>query len=642
LAKFQKRLATVTVLDPACGSGNFLYVSLQLLLGLEKEVITFADQMGLTLSPSVSVAQLKAIEVNPYAFELAQVSVQIGYLQWRRDNGFDNDRVPVLQNLDGFQNEDALLVPHFHNKAKTLKEARATEHARDDSLKFYTERPWPKCDVIVGNPPFLGGKLLRRQLGDAYVNALFENYGKRVPPEADLCCYWFEKSRELIAAKRCGRAGLIATQGIRGGANREVLSEIKVKGDIFFAVSDRNWILAGATVHVSMIGFDDSSQKTRILDGKRVDTINANLTAIADVTAAKQLNANLNVAFMGTTKGGAFDIDESLAIELLSAPNPHGKPNSDVVVPWVNGMDLTQRPSRTWIIDFGVGLSEEMAAQYERPFELIREKVRPERLENNRESYRRLWWQHVEARPAMRGALGPLERFLCTPRVSKHRLVVWLQAPTLPDSATFAFARADDFFFGLVQSRIHEIWSRQQGTQVRERESGFRYTPTSCFENFPFPQPGARRDLEVAAKARELNQLRERWLNPPEWMEERTIEFAGSANGPWKRFVVNQEGNGLGTVRYIRPEPRGADSARKVKQRTLTNLYNERPGWLQAAHRNLDAAVAEAYGWPADLGDEKILERLLVLNRERAEEESRAETPNAPLNCREKYADEMI
>src|SRR5205085_7895678 len=163
-ASFQKKLSTMTVLDPACGSGNFLYVSLHLLLSLEKEVVTFATLLGFSLKPQVSVQQLKAIEINPYAFELAQVSVQIGYLQWRRDNGFDNEREPVLQDLENFQNEDALLVPHFRSKAKSLKEARAGEHASEDALKFYTEREWPECDVTVGNPPFLGGKFLRREL----------------------------------------------------------------------------------------------------------------------------------------------------------------------------------------------------------------------------------------------------------------------------------------------------------------------------------------------------------------------------------------------------------------------------------------------------------------------------------------------
>jgi len=277
LKRFVERLAGVRVLDPACGSGNFLYVSLQLLLGLEKEVISFGTEIDVLVEPRVGVQQLKAIEINPYAFELAQVSVQIGYLQWRRDNGFDNDRTPVLQVLDGFQNEDALLVPHFRSKAKTLNEAQAGEHKGDNALKFYTEREWPECDVIVSNPPFLGGKLIRRELGNSYVEALFENLGKRVPPEADLCCYWFEKARQQIEHGKCRRAGLLATQGIRGGANREVLNRIKRTGDIFFAESDRPWILAGANVHVSMVGFDDGAEKRRVLDSKTVAEISPQL-----------------------------------------------------------------------------------------------------------------------------------------------------------------------------------------------------------------------------------------------------------------------------------------------------------------------------------------------------------------------------
>src|SRR5438477_2368559 len=213
LVVFRDKLASITVLDPACGSGNFLYVSLQLLLDLEKELINFGTALGFKFESRISVQQLKAIELNAYAFELAQVSVQIGYLKWRRDNGFPNEREPVLQNLDNFQNEDALLVPHFRSKAKTLKEAQAGEHVADDALKFYTERIWPKCDVIVSNPPFLGGKFLRSELSDDYVEELFRMYGERIPNFSDLCCYWFEKARELIAQGECQRAGLLATQG---------------------------------------------------------------------------------------------------------------------------------------------------------------------------------------------------------------------------------------------------------------------------------------------------------------------------------------------------------------------------------------------------------------------------------------------
>ena len=660
LTKFLKKLSTVTVLDPACGSGNFLYVSLQLLLSLEKEVIAFATQLGFKFTPQISVQQLKAIEINPYAFELAQVSVQIGYLQWLRDNGFPLDRSPVLQVLDGFQNEDALLVPHYHSKAKNLKEARAKEHATDDALKFYSERGWPDCDVIVSNPPFLGGKLLRTELGDEYVGQLFGIYGGRVPREADLCCYWFEKARRQVEEKQCGRAGLLATQGIRGGANREILKRIKDSGDMFFAISDRNWILDGANVHVSMVGFDDGSEKQRTLDGKAISTINANLTAAADISRAQRLAENLRLGFMGTTKQGPFDIPEELALQWLVQPNPHGRPNSDVVVPWINGQDATRRSRSMWIIDF-YNLVEADAAKYESPFAYVSKHVRKARAANPREWYREEWWQLYAQRPEMRKALTPLTRFIATPNVTKHRLFVWQAAPTNPDHQLIVFARDDDYFFGVLHSRFHEVWARSQGTQLREKESGFRYTPTTCFETFPLPQPTAEQEAAIAAAAKELNELRERWLNPPEWTVERVLEFPGSVDGPWSRYVVNVGGalaprqsegsrrteaaptlNQIGLIRYPRLEPKDADCAAKLKKRTLTNLYNERPTWLDLAHKKLDQAVAAAYGWPADLTDEQILERLLKLNLERAAEEAKSAQTKKPKTSRGKREDEML
>ena len=643
LVKFQKQLSSISVLDPACGSGNFLYVSLQLLLSLEKEVIAYATQLGFAFKPQVNVQQLRALEINPYAFELAQVSVQIGFLQWRRDNGFDNDRTPVLQNLDGFQNEDALLVPHFRSKARTLKEAQAGEHAGDDALKFYTEREWPEADVIVSNPPFLGGKLMRRELGNAYVDALFENLGKRVPPEADLCCYWFEKARQQIENKQCERAGLLATQGIRGGANREVLKRIKESGDIFFAESSRDWILAGANVHVSMVGFDSGKETNRVLDGKKIVAIHPNLSATkTDTTTATVLNINLDVAYMGDTKGGAFDITEAQALEMLRQPNPHGSPNSDVIIPWVNGLDVTRRLRGMFILDFGFTRAEGECAKYEMPFAFVSKRIRPERIKNNRALYAKYWWRHVEPRPGMLTALAPLPRFLTTVRVSKFRLFVWHTAPTLSDSSCFSFARADDFFLGVLHSRFHEVWALKQGTRLETRP---RYTPSTCFETFPFPRPTPTQEAAIAAAAKELNELRERWLNPPEWTVEKILEFPGSTSGPWQRYLdakTVDAKTGVGTVRYPRLEPRDADCAAKLKKRTLTNLYNERPAWLDLAHKKLDAAVAAAYGWPADLTDEQILEKLLALNLERAVEEAKAAKVKTPRAQREKHAEEMI
>ena len=643
LTAFHSKLASITVLDPACGSGNFLYVSLQLLLDLEKEVITFATQLGFTFKPRVNVQQLKAIELNAYAFELAQVAVQIGYLQWRRDNGFQNDEEPVLQNLESFQNEDALLVPHFRSKPKSLKEARAGEHASDDALKFYTEREWPKCDVIVSNPPFLGGKLLRRGLGDEYVDAIFSSYTRRVEPQADLCCYWFEKAREQIAGKNCKRAGLLATQGIRGGANRESLKRIKDSGDIFFAESDRPWILAGANVHVSMIGFDDGAEKSRTLDSKSVSGINSNLSATgADITTAHQLAANIDIAFMGDTKGGAFDINEEHALKMLRAPNPHGKPNSDVIVPWVNGLDVTRRPRHMFIIDFGTERTEADCAKYEDPFLHLLLRVKDERTKNKRALYARYWWRHVEPRPGMLSALQPLPRFLTTVAVSKHRLFVWMEAPTLPDHQVFAFARDDDYFFGVLHSRFHEVWARAQGTQVRERESGFRYTPTTCFETFPFPASTDKQKIDISTAVKELNELREKWLNPPEWTTTRVLEFPGATDGPWSRFVVDPDARGIGTVKYPRIEARDDDCAKKLAKRTLTNLYNERVAWLGNAHAKLDAAVAAAYGFAVDLTDEQILEKLLALNMERAAAEKKSVGAPKKRSSRARCGEEMI
>ncbi len=598
LDAFVHRLEEVTVLDPACGSGNFLYVAINLLLDLDKEVMQYASDHGVTRFPQMHPHQLAGLEINPYAQQLAQVVIWIGYLQWIHHNGFRPKSDPVLERFENIRRMDAIL---------------------DLSDPAHPKEPeWPAAEFIVGNPPFLGGKKMRSELGDEYMDALFGLWRERVRPEADLCCYWFEKARRSIEEGKCKRAGLLATQGIRGGANRDVLKRIKESGDIFFAESDREWVLDGANVHISMVGFDDGTETRRMLDGKTAGQINPNLTAIADITAAVRLTEHLNVAFMGTTKGGTFDIAEKLALRFLHEPTPRGSPNSDVVVPWVNGKDITSRSRGMWIIDFGAGMSEEQAAGFDAPFEHIRIDVRPEREKNARESYRRLWWQHVEARPAMRQALVSLPRFLATPRVAKYRLFVWMQAPTLPDCQLFAFARADDYFLGVLHSRPHEVWARAQGTQVRERESGFRYTPTTCFETFPFPEPtNAQRDA-IAAAAKELDGLRNNWLNPPEWTRQEVLEFPGSVHGPWARYVHDADGRGIGTVRYPRLVPRDEASAAKLQKRTLTNLYNERPTWLDLAHKQLDAAVFAAYGWPADLGDEALLAKLLDLNRQRA------------------------
>jgi type II restriction/modification system DNA methylase subunit YeeA len=363
----------------------------------------------------------------------------------------------------------------------------------------------------------LGGKRLRTELGDEYVDALFALYDGRVSREADLVCYWFEKARAQIAAGKAKRVGLLATNSIRGGANRKVLARIKQSGDIFMAWSDRPWVLEGAAVRVSMIGFDGNQEKARTLDDKPVLAINADLTTLLDLSAVARPPENSNIAFMGDTKGGAFDITSEVVAGMLEAPlNPNGRPNSDVVRPWVNGLDITRQPRGMWIIDFGVNMAEEEAALYELPFEYVRKHAKPERDQNKRAAYRDHWWIHAEARPAMIAALAAVPRYIATLTVAKHRLFVWLQHPTAPDHQLIVFARDDDYFFGVLHSRPHELWALRMGTSLEDRP---RYTPTTTFETFPFPWPpgqepvGDPRVEAIAAAARELVAKRDAWLN---------------------------------------------------------------------------------------------------------------------------------
>ena len=326
------------------------------------------------------------------------------------------------------------------------------------------------------------------------MDELFTVYDGRVPREADFVTYWFEKARAHVEQKKVSRVGLLATQGIRGGANRRVLDRIRETGDVFWARSDREWILDGAAVHVSMIGFDDGSEMARELDGVAVDAINSNLTSSVDVTKASRLTENLGLSYMGDTKGGAFDLDPVAAESMLKAPlNPNGRPNADVLVPWVNGSDITGRSRGYYIIDFGVEMTEHSAALYEMPFRHVFEKVKPKRDANNRESYRKRWWIHAEPRPEMRTKLKSIGRYIATPAVSKFRVFVWLDLAILPDHQILVFARDDDYMFGILQSHAHELWARAQGSQLREVVSGFRYTPSSTFETFPLPWPPGKR-----------------------------------------------------------------------------------------------------------------------------------------------------
>jgi type II restriction/modification system DNA methylase subunit YeeA len=463
---------------------------------------------------------------------------------------------------------------------------------------------------VIGNPPFLGGKLMRTSLRDDYVDRLFAAFAGRVPAEADLVAYWFAKAWEQMREGRLKRAGLVGTNSMRGGANRRVLDAIVKDGRIFDAWDDEKWVVKGVAVRVSLICFSANAEEQQAqLDGTPVERIGSDLTASrSDLTTARPLAENKGIAFMGDTKGGAFDVPGHLPRQWLQLPlNPNGRPNSEVLRPWMNGMDATRRPADKWIIDFGWEMTEREAALYEAPFAYCLANVKPERDKLRREAYRRSWWRHVEPRPGMWRSLNGLKRYLLTPRVAKHRLFEWADIHFVPDSRLFVFATEDGLLFGLLHSRFHETWSLHTCSWHGVGNDP-TYNRESVFGTFPFakgltpniPPTGYADDpraVAIAEAARRLDGLREAWLNPPDLVERVPEVVPGYPD----RIV-----------------PVSPKAAAVLKTRTLTNLYNERPIWLDNAHRDLDAAVAAAYGWPADLSEEEALARLLALNLERA------------------------
>ncbi|MEP0316876.1 MAG: class I SAM-dependent DNA methyltransferase [Hyphomonas sp.] len=596
---FIEKLSKFRVLDPACGSGNFLYLSLKALKDIEHKANVEAEALGLSRGfPRVGPEAVKGIELNPYAAELARVSIWIGEIQWMRANGFEATTNPILKPLDNIECRDAILNPDG------------------------TQARWPDANAVVGNPPFLGGKRLRDELGSDYVDRLFNSWRGLVKPEADLVLYWFAQCGELMRSGSLDRAGMVSTNSIRGGANRDTLKNSLGDGRIFSAWDDEPWVVDGAAVRVSLLCFDGQKAGQAYLDGNPVEEIFADLTArrigaeSVDLTSARQLRENANIAFQGGTKAGSFDVDAEVARAWLLAPtNPNGRSNADVLRPWINAMDVTRRKSDRWIIDFGWDMTVEEAALYEEPYAHCASKVRAERANNNRESYRLNWWRFAEPRQGMWKAVSSLSRLLVTPLVAKHRIFVWIDPRVWPSNLVNVVARDDDTSFGILHSRFHEIWALRMGTFLGVGNDP-RYTPSTTFETFPFPDgltpniPTANyaadtRAQSIASAAKRLNELRDNWQNPPELIK---IEKEVVSGFPDRIVPVDEKASEI------------------LRKRTLTKLYNERPDWLDNAHTALDRSVANAYGWQEDfdngvLTDDEILKRLFELNQARAKSE---------------------
>jgi type II restriction/modification system DNA methylase subunit YeeA len=600
LGGFLERLRQFRVLDPACGSGNFLYLSLLGLKDLEHRVNLESEAMGLGRQfPTVGPEVVMGIEINLYAAELARVTIWIGEIQWMRKNGFDVDRKPILKPLNNIECRDALINP-------------------DGSAAI-----WPEVDVIIGNPPFLGDKKMIRKLTEPYVKAVRSLYKNNLPRASDLVCFWFAKAWEMVATGKAARSGLVATNSIRSGSSSEILKVISKDGRIFNAWDDEPWVVDGAAVRVSLVSFDRGGESPVYLNGESAAAIHANLTATQnDVTRRVPLLENMQVCFVGVILNGAFEISGEAAREVLSCPdNVNGRPNSDVIRPSLNGDDFNgDRPDK-WVIDFGTAMSEAEAALYERPFALIESRVKPYRQRLNGEgefavrakNEREIWWRHARARPKMRRKLEGLSNYIATPMVSSYRIFDYLPSSVLPDQKLVVFCRNDDTFLGILQSRFHRLWTVATCSWIGVGND-VTYSNTAVFETFGFPEgltpsiPVAElnndlRAREIAQAARRLIDFRDNWLRPPALFR---LEPEVVAGYPSRVIPVDRS------------------AAQLLAQRTLGNLYNASPAWLKNAHRDVDDAVSRAYGWPIDLPDEEVLSRLLALNLERSSRAQRS------------------
>lgn len=640
--EFHHELCRTRVLDPACGTGNFLYVTLDLFKRLESEVLALLAelgyaQIGLEMQHyRVTPEQFLGLEKKRWAKEIAELVLWIGYLQWQVRQASSPTAVPepVLRDYGNVQCRDAVLtwdaeelvrdeqgVPVTRWDGETMKPSPVTgepipdETARVPVYRYTNPKPaeWPKADFIVGNPPFQGNWKMRQAFGDGYAEALRGAYPE-VPNSSDYVLYWWHRAAERVIAGDTRRFGLITTNSISQALGRRVIerSLLGKGGHLVFAVPDHPWVenQDGAAVRVAMTagagegekGKEGSGVRSAVVaevatsDGdvavkleERRGVIYADLTVGVDVTSAVALQANENLSSRGVSLHGAGFIvtaEEAQRIGLGSVPGLEAH-----IRPYLNGKDLTSTPRGVFVIDL-FGLSEsDLRNRYPSVYQHVLERVKPERDHNNRAAYRDSWWIFGEPRANLRPVLAGLPRFIATVETSKHRLFLYLDSSICPDNMLVNIGLADAYFLGVLSSRTHVAWALAAGGTLEDRP---RYNKTRCFDPFPFPvpPPDLTQKIRDLGEALDAHRKRQQAAFP-------SLTLTGMYN------VLEKLRSG---------EPLEAKE-RVIHEQGLVSVLKE-------IHDELDAAVFGAYGWPAGLTDEEILERLVALNKERAAEEA--------------------
>lgn len=639
LRGFHRKLCHIRVLDPACGSGNFLYVTMEHMKRLEGEVIDVLGELdaeaarlelqGLTVTPE----QFLGIELNERAAVIAEMVLWIGFLQWHfRTSKNATVPTPVLRNYGNIECRDAVLAwddrrlkvdetgkPITHWDGRTTKPHPVTgrevpdESAQVEDYEYINPRPaeWPKADYVVGNPPFVGNKRMRSVLGDGYVDAIRGTLNS-VSKSADYVMYWWDKAADLACKSKIKSFGLITTNSITQPFNRKTIEQqIGAKNgiNILFAVPDHPWVDSsdGANVRIAMSVGTKGNRPSRLLnvekettidhgevqivDRQRWGRINANLTVGPDVSQLAQLRSNSKLASQGMTLvGEGFRLSKDEIRTYGVDPAALSEP----VKKYMIGKDLTQIPIDRYVIDF-FGMNEHQARELSPSlFQHLYDYVKPERNQNNRKSYREKWWIFAEPRAELRSSIKNLSRYVSTCRTAKHRVFSFLDCRILPDAKIVGIGLDDASFLGTLSSRPHVLFAMETGGWLGVGNDS-NYNHADCFAKFPFPDPPEPLKAKIRALGEELDSHRK----------------ARQAAHP--DLTMTQMYNVLEALRERRAL---TDKERAIHEKGLVSV-------LKDIHDRLDAAVIEAYGWPADISDDEILERLVALNKERAAEEVR-------------------
>lgn len=632
---FHRRLCRVRVLDPACGSGNFLYVTLEHLKRLEGEVLDalhgFGESQGVLEDTGLTVDphQLLGIEVNPRAAAITDLVLWIGYLQWHfRTRGEALPPEPVIRRFHNIECRDAVLaydgVEEVRDESgqavtrwdgRTMKRHPVTgedvpdETARVPLLRYLNPRKaeWPTADFIVGNPPFVGDKRLRQTVGSGYAEALRSTY-KEVPKAADLVMYWWDKAAEVVRSGKARRFGFITTNSLRQAFNRRVLERHMAATppiSLDFAVADHPWVDAkdGAAVRISMtvatagahpgtlLVNDDSPRSSRTSHQGLVEKhghIHPDLTTGTNVSAAMELRSNIGISSIGNTLGGlGFVVTPEQAMR-LGLGRVEGLERH--IRRYRNGRDISGTSRDLMVIDLYGLTIQEVQERFPEVFQWVYERVKPERDHNNRASYRERWWVFSEPRKELRPALKGLGRYIVTLETSKYRFFVFLDNSVATDNRLVCIALEDAYHLGILSSRIHTTWALAAGGTLEDRP---KYYKTTCLHPFPFPVC----TTEQADCIRHFGEA----LDAHRWRQ--ATLFPG--------LSLTDMYNVLEKLRT------GESLTAKEKITNEQGLVTV----LKQLHEDLDAAVFDAYGWPASLSDEEILERVVRLNAERAAEE---------------------